>query len=348
MAAMRVSVCIAATRAESIGAAVRSVVAQSHHDWELIVVAQGPATDAIARAVREALGRGEGRVVGDRGRGASRARNVAVAASTGDLIAMIDDDCEAAPHWLESIVARVEGDPAVGLVAGTVVAPPKDRRGFGNCPSCFPEDVRYEPASAGHRRPDGFDCIGANFAFTRAAADVIGPFDEYLGPGARFPVAEDTDFQWRAVEHGIVMQGAPEAVVHHTHGWRYGLRALWRHQHAYARGNGGYAGKLTLLGEPWGARVLREHRRMVTRDWWEQRNAAALPIAARRYILYAAAYRECLSSFTVDSRALLREKVAQPASGIDGGGEDAYTMTGAESPQVHQPRRSTPASSARR
>lgn len=311
---MTVSVCISATRPETVGAAVRSIAVQTYRDFELVVVAQGRASDQIAQAVRGELGSCNGRVVRDRGCGLSRARNLCVATATGGIIAMLDDDCEAAPDWLEVLVSKFRAHPGVGIIWGAVVPPPRARRGFGNCPSCNPKQVIHDPALFGHHPPAEFEFIGANLAFTRRAADTIGPFDETLGPGGRFPVSDDTDFEWRAVEHGIVQLSTPDAVVHHTHGWRYGLRALWTFQHRYARGNGAYAAKLTLLGDPWGARALKEHRRMAGRQWWARRNPAVLPIAVRRYLLYAAAYRECLAGFTVDSRHLLRE---QPSEGME-------------------------------
>lgn len=306
---MNVSVCIAATRPDTVGAAVRSIVKQSYQDWELVVVCQGSAE--VAAVARKALGRHEGQVVALPGRGKSRALNAAVAAATGDLIAMTDDDCEAAPDWLEVLVAKLKASPQVGMIGGTLAAPPKSHWGLGTCPSCAPADVLYDPAVSGHLPPAGFAWIGANFAFRSSTADTVGPFDELLGPGARFPESEDVDFQYRAVEHGIVMQTAAAAVVNHTYGWRYGLRRGWRYQRDHCRGNGAFAAKLTLLNDPHGRVALEQHTRMASREWWERRSPAALPRAMRRYYHYSAGYRECLTGFVVDSEGLLREKHSQ-------------------------------------
>jgi glycosyltransferase involved in cell wall biosynthesis len=304
---MKVSVCIPATRSSTIQAAVRSIVKQTYQDWELLVVAQGRETRLIAEAVERALDGRDGRVLIDGGRGPSRARNVAIAASSGDLIAFMDDDCEAAPNWLEVMVDRLEAMPQVGLLTGVVVAPPKLRRGFGGCPSCSPEDVMYDPAVWGHRLPPGFGMIGANMAITRRTAEVVGPFDEYLGNSARFPACEEDDYRWRAVEHGIVMHSLRDAIVHHTYGWRYGVRSLWGHQRTYASGNGGYAAKLTLLRDPSGPAGRKKQGRMVVETLFNLRNPAALPIAIRRYLLYRTAYRACLEGYSVDARYMLRE-----------------------------------------
>lgn len=306
---MKVSVCVAATRPDTIGATVRSIVRQTHEDWELIVVAQGPGADGVAAAVDQALGGRPGTVVAQSGRGLSRARNAAIAAAGGDLIAMTDDDCEADADWLRVLVERLRAAPEVGIIGGAVVAPAKRGRGPGNCPTCDPVEALYDP-SAGGGRPPGFVWIGANFAFLRGTAEAVGDFDPFLGAGARFPVAEEIDFRRRAEGLGIAMLTTPDAVVSHTYGWRYGARAVWDLQRNYARGNGAYAAKLTLLGDPDGRRDLRDMRHRTATEWFERRRPVALPAGVRRYAHFRSGYRECLRSFRVDDRGLLRELTA--------------------------------------
>jgi glycosyltransferase involved in cell wall biosynthesis len=308
---MKVSVCVAATRPDTVGDTVRSITAQTHPDWHLVVVAQGPGAGGVAAAVEQALGdhdRARATVVRQDGTGLSRARNAAVMAADGDVIAMIDDDCEADPRWIEVIVDRLVAEPAVGLVGGAVIAPPRQGRGPANCPSCQPADVAYHPGSSPDGPdgpPPGFAWIGANFAFRRATAQGVGEFDELLGAGARFPVAEEIDFMRRAGALGIAMLTTPEAVVHHTYGWRQGVGAVWRLQRNYARGNGAYAAKLTMLGDPRGPRDLSEMRRLTATDWWTRRRPVAVPAGLRRYAHFIAGYRECLRECRVDERGLL-------------------------------------------
>lgn len=309
---MNVSVCISATRPDTIGAAVRSIVKQTHRDWELVVIAQGPAVAAIAEAVRDALGTHEGRVIPQSGRGLSRARNAAIAAAGGEVIAMTDDDCEASPEWLERLVARFNASPRAGLVAGTLAAPPKARRAPGRCPNFVPADVVYETAKPEHRPlPGRLNLIGGNLAFTRSTAEAVGPFDELLGPGGRFGVADDDDFGYRAAALGIVIRTAPDAVVYHTHGWRYGVRELWGFQRNYARGHGGFSAKLTLLGDPDGERLFKGLRRNAAFGWWTERRPGLLATTPRRWYHYSTAYRECLATCTIDGRGLLRERSAR-------------------------------------
>jgi GT2 family glycosyltransferase len=315
---VRVSVCIAAMRPDTLGAAVRSVVNQTHRDWELVVVAQGPAVASISDTVHEALQRREGRVIAQTGHGLSRARNAAVAASCGDLIAMIDDDCEAEPDWLEALIAALRATPRAGLVGGALVPPPRSRRGPGHCPSCLPGDILYEPPHAWTDPPAGFSMVGGNFAFLRRTAETVGAFDETLGAGTRFAAAEEMDFQRRAANLGIAMRSTSDAVVHHTYGWRYGARTVWNFQRSYALGNGAHAAKMTLIGDPGGNEALRDVQRLAARDWFDRRHPAGLPGGLNRYYYFATGYRECLKGFVVDHHGVLqpngvlRPKLSEP------------------------------------
>src|SRR5204863_234224 len=82
-------------------------------------------------------------------------------------------------------------------------------RGSGNCPACQPAEILYEPAACPDGPPPRFGWIGANFAFRRRTAELVGEFDELLGAGAHFPVAEEIDFMRRAEGLGILMLTTP-------------------------------------------------------------------------------------------------------------------------------------------
>ena len=60
---MRISVCVAATRPDTVGATARSIAAQTHGDWELIVIVQGGAAPAVAEAVEREVPRSRARVL---------------------------------------------------------------------------------------------------------------------------------------------------------------------------------------------------------------------------------------------------------------------------------------------
>jgi teichuronic acid biosynthesis glycosyltransferase TuaG len=105
--------------AAHIGEALESVRAQTYEDWEVVVADDGSTDDsaAIARGFGERV-----KVVPAPGQsGPATARNVAIGASHGELLAFLDADDEWLPDYLQRQVALFDasgGVPArVGLVA---------------------------------------------------------------------------------------------------------------------------------------------------------------------------------------------------------------------------------------
>jgi glycosyltransferase involved in cell wall biosynthesis len=308
---MRVSVCIAATRAGAVGDATASILAQTHTERELIVVAQGSHAEEVEQAVRQASAGDAVRVVRDSGRGLSRARNVAIAEAQGEIVAFTDDDCEAEPRWLEELVTRFTAEPAVGLIGGMLVRPPRAQRGFGRCPSVYPKDIIHRSTGAERTLP-GVEIAGANFAFRRSTIDTVGPFDEELGVGAHFACSEDYDYVWRVIQHGIDVWTTPAAVVRHTHGWRYGRRACFQHQHDYARGAGALSGKMAHQGFDHISGSLGDMFRQVGRARHTTGRIRTVPGEVARLVSHVQGYREVIRDFWVDDRGLLRRgRVAQ-------------------------------------
>lgn len=322
---MTISVCIASIRSDTLPFAVRSIIAQTWADWELLVVGQGddpglaqlgqslPTLDARIRY----LHLDEQHV--------SRARNAALGAATGEIIAMTDDDCEAAPDWLAALADRFARYPTVGVVGGALLAPPTSRWRLESCLSRVPAESLYDPADADHAQtpPHAWDWVGANVAVRASVAQAIGLFDDYLGPGAGepdFPAAEDMDYNMRALAAGVGVLCDPAVVVRHTYGVRRGLRRNLRNFVAYARGNGGLDGKLTLAGDPHGqqsaARVLRTRLNASLRSLKLYR----IPLDIAYAVLYRQAYRKALRDYTLapDGRLAPASTLsALPVRGVD-------------------------------
>lgn len=308
---MKFSVCVPASRPDTLAATIRSIQRQTYRDWELMVVGQGD--DSAIRAVTGRFAEYDARVRflhTDR-RGASAARNAGMAAGDGDIFAFTDDDCEAREDWLETFAARFRAYPDVGLVGGAVVAPPKRRPGPSICPAVYPVEAVYDPAAMECSAPRGWDWIGANHAFRREVAERAEGYDEHLGPGAIFPVAEDTDLKLRLEALGVKMLSTPQAVVWHTYGHRYGIGPRLRFSRNYSRGNGGLAGKLTLLGDPRGEEWVRLHRR-------EIRQVAARPYLLASKVIrvrnFMDAYRQCLRDFRVEGGLLVRRDIRETSA----------------------------------
>lgn len=303
---MKFSICLPATRPSTVGYTIRSIQAQTLADWELIIVGQGEDEAVRAAALRAASGDERVRWIHIDGRGASLARNAALRAALGDIIALLDDDCEAAPDWLATIEKCLQAQPDVDVVGGALIAPGKARRGPGNCPAVMPSDVVYDPIRDGRVAPAGWDWVSSNVALRHRAIERIGLFDESLGPATRFPSCEDTDLKLRLERAGIRMRTTPHARVVHTFGWRYGWRAVLRHQKNYARGNGAMAAKLSLMGDLRGMEWWHAMRDDCIGRWWRRRQLIQLPAGIRRWYHFSRAYRDCLTNFRVDELGLLR------------------------------------------
>ncbi|WP_167880532.1 glycosyltransferase [Nocardioides guangzhouensis] len=122
-----ISVVIATWReGEMLRAALESLTAQTldHAKFEVVVAANGPSdrADLLVAGFADAHPHLHVRLVRRLAPGAAAARNWGVAAARGDFIAFLDDDDRLAPHYLESLLARVEeGVVPLGYVIDVAV-----------------------------------------------------------------------------------------------------------------------------------------------------------------------------------------------------------------------------------
>lgn len=137
---MKVSIVMAAYEAEgTIAEAVASAVAQTHVDWELLVVDDG-STDSTAEIV-QAIAATDSRVrliSAEHAGVLAQVRNLGIGHANGEVIALLDADDVWAPAKLEAQLRVLGKRPEVGLVhtgadllvgglrrAGPAVAPPR-------------------------------------------------------------------------------------------------------------------------------------------------------------------------------------------------------------------------------
>jgi cellulose synthase/poly-beta-1,6-N-acetylglucosamine synthase-like glycosyltransferase len=186
-----------------------------------VVVADNGSTDRTLEIARQY---GVRTVVQPK-RGAAAARNAAVAATSGDWIAMTDADCVVHPFWLKQLVGAALREKC-GAAGGRIFSICRDAvvRDF-----CEREGVLDQRAAIeGRLLPFPF-VITANGLFRRDALASVGGFDEEFADAA----AEDVDLGWRLSERGVDFAYAPDAwVCHRQRGrgidihaqfYRYGL-----------------------------------------------------------------------------------------------------------------------------
>lgn len=111
----RVSVAISTwNRAHLVGRAIRSALAQTFEEFELLVVDDG-STDDTPDVLAAVDDRRLHRVRHPRNYGISRTRNTALRLARGEWLAYLDDDNEWAPDYLERQLAFAGSRPEAGV-----------------------------------------------------------------------------------------------------------------------------------------------------------------------------------------------------------------------------------------
>jgi GT2 family glycosyltransferase len=187
--------------------------------------------------------------------GVSRGRNIGVQLASQPAVVMLDDDMIVQPDSIARLLAgRLDGPRTV--TTGRVLMAPEERPGLGQVPGALVTET--EPEVFRGRQPRQV-VPGPNIAVPRDVLREIGGYDERLGPGTRFPAAEDHDLSLRLLDAGCEVRHVPGAVVLHR-GWRTRRERAslrWR----YGRGVGAfYAKHASLRDRHVLDRALREVR----------------------------------------------------------------------------------------
>lgn len=190
--------------------AVRSILANDHPDFELIVVDQS-SDDLTRHALSVFSANPRLRYIRSPERGLSNARNLGISLANSKKVAMTDDDCTVPADWLTRMERALDPSASVVIVIGNVFAAPYDRsKGF--IPN-YTQSASFLATSVRHKhRIEGMAaCMGIS---ADACAKLHG-FDPSLGSGSRFQSADETDMIIRALMAGYRVLETPEVVVTH-------------------------------------------------------------------------------------------------------------------------------------
>ena len=189
-----------------IEATLRSILTGTRLPDELLVVDQSEGSETREAVEAFTADYPAVRYLATETRGLSRARNVALEHSRGDVLAFTDDDVVVHPDWLERVAAEFQSYPSLAFLFGTVLPPEgHDWR---------TEFVPY--AEVQTRRPvrwyqkEVFGGMGANMSLRRTTFERLGGFDEALGAGTGV-AGEDYEYALR------VASSAPPQGVHLLH-----------------------------------------------------------------------------------------------------------------------------------
>ena len=214
----------------------------------LVVVDQGDAPSP--ELARRAGADDRMSVLADRGRGLSRARNLALGAVETDWVAFVDDDCLVAPDFGAALAAELVAHPAADWVAGRVDASAPD----GDLPPVATFPVPRPLVRRGARTLPGAIGFGVLFCVRAEAARRLGGWDERLGPGVPdLPAADDMDFNYRLLRAGGTAVLSPAVRAVHDQ-WRSPEEVIAL-QGGYSRAWAGFACKHLRGGDRSGLRL---------------------------------------------------------------------------------------------
>jgi GT2 family glycosyltransferase len=246
-------------------------------DLPLLVVDQGPhASDALARRAEHDA---RLRVLHDKGRGLSRARNLALSRAETDWIAFVDDDCLVEPDFGAALAAEIAAHPDADWVAGHVGGGDAD----GDLPLVTTFPIERPLVRRGRRTLPGAIGFGVLFCVRAATARRLGGWDERFGPGVPdLPAADDMDFNYRLLRAGGTAVLSPAVRAVHDQ-WRSPEQVVAL-QRGYSRAWAGFACKHLRGGDrgalrlwAWGAVDVLDMAQsaLVRRSWLRARIAGA-------------------------------------------------------------------------
>lgn len=223
---------------------LESLLGLDYPRWRALVVDNAPSDDGPRRVVAEFATRAPVTYLLEPAPGLSRARNAAIAAAPGEILAFVDDDEIVDRHWLTEVASALLAHPTADVITGVIVpaeltSPAQElfeefgghSKGRGFRPAVFGPDTWRHQHPLFPLPPFG---TGANMVFTPRALALIGGFDPALGAGTPTYAGEDTHAFTRLLLRGGTIVYQPAAIARHRH--REDIEGLRRQLYGYGVG----------------------------------------------------------------------------------------------------------------
>jgi N-acetylglucosaminyl-diphospho-decaprenol L-rhamnosyltransferase len=169
--------------------------------------------------------------------GFAEACNRGVAAGSGEMIVLLNNDVDVRADFLEALAVPLEEDPRVGSVAALMLQPGErliDSAGLAADVTLggFPRLQGLNVAEAHRERPILAGPAGTAAAYRRSAWEQLGGLDEAI-----FAYMEDFDLTLRLRSAGWRAVLATDAVGVHLGSATHGHRTAWQRRHGgFGRG----------------------------------------------------------------------------------------------------------------
>ncbi len=220
-------------RRDLLRASLQSLTRQRvPHPFDVVVVDNGSHDDSVQMAETEFGHEASFRLKLVRNldnRGFCEANNQGIAAVASDFVALLNNDAEAEPDWLESLLGAFEGRPDVGMAASKILVW-EDPRRIDKVGHLIYPDGQNRGRGCGEFDTGQYDRVeevlwpdGCAAMYRREMLDRIGLFDEDF-----FAYADDAELGLRARIAGWKCLYVPGAVVRHHRGATLGVRSTRR------------------------------------------------------------------------------------------------------------------------
>ncbi|MFQ4138323.1 glycosyltransferase family 2 protein [Nodosilinea sp. PGN35] len=206
-------------RASYLGAAIASLLKQTYTTYEIIVV-DNASTDGTRAVVEAYLPHPKLTYVYESTLGLSAARNRGAAIARGTLLAYLDDDAEAAPHWLDALATAFEQRSKAAIAGGYVsllwpqgtTPPPWLSATLSESLGAYDLGTTMQLITHPGQTPRGL-----NYAVKKSFLESVGGFDLQLGRiGKNLLSNEELHLTQLALAAGHEVLFVPQAQVAHN------------------------------------------------------------------------------------------------------------------------------------